>query len=229
MELPELADLMTTVADTLRTPVTAEDSLDLITSSVAASIPGITGASISVTSTDGTIETLAPTDPLAAEVDQLQYDLGEGPCLDAALSEPVVQVDNLGTDDRWPQYGPKAAALGMHSQLSFQFRAAPRVRGALNLYADKPQAFDADAHYIAGMYADWAAVLLGWSRQESTMTEALESRTTIGTAIGILMERYQLDANRAFTFLVRTSQTGNVKLREVAAGVVRDTAKKART
>jgi len=43
------------------------------------------------------------------------------------------------------------------------------------------------------------------------------------------MERYQLDANRAFTFLVRTSQTGNVKLREVAAGVVRDTTKKART
>ena len=60
------------------------------------------------------------------------------------------------------------------------------------------------------------------------MTEALESRTTIGTAIGILMERYQLDANRVFTFLVRTSQTGNIKLREVAAAVVAETAKKAR-
>jgi hypothetical protein len=228
MELPELADLMTTVADTLRAPANAEDSLELITSSAAATIPGITRASISLTSGDGTIETLAPTDPLAAAADQLQYELGEGPCLHAVLSEPVVQVDDLATDERWPQYGPKAAALGMSSQLSFQFRAAPRVRGALNLYADTPQVFDADAHYIAGMYADWAAVLLGWSRQESTMTEALESRTTIGTAIGILMERYQLDANRAFTFLVRTSQTGNIKLRDVAAGVVADTAKKAR-
>jgi hypothetical protein len=181
-----------------------------------------------VTDSDGTIETLAPTDPVAAETDQMQYDLGEGPCLDAVLSEPVVQVDDLATDERWPQFGPKAAALGLRSQLAFQFRATPHVRGALNLYADTLQVFDADARYIAGMYADWAAVLLGWSRHEETMSEALESRTTIGTAIGILMERYQLDANRAFTFLVRTSQTGNIKLREVAAGVVADTEKRAR-
>jgi hypothetical protein len=228
MELPELADLMTSVADTLRVPVTPDDSLELITTSAAAAIPGITRASISLTSGDGTIETLAPTDPIATEADQLQYDLGEGPCLDAALTEPVVQVDDVATDERWPQYGPKAAALGLCSQLAFQFRATPRVRGALNLYADTPQVFDADARYIAGMYADWAAVLLGWSRHEATMTEALESRTTIGTAIGILMERYQLDSGRAFTFLVRTSQTGNLKLRDVAAGIVADTTKKAR-
>ncbi|MEU8224014.1 GAF and ANTAR domain-containing protein [Kribbella sp. NPDC048915] len=228
MELPELADLMTTVADTLRTPVTADESLELITASAAATIPGITRASISVTDPDGTIETLAPTDPLAAEADKLQYDLGEGPCLDAALTEPVVQVDRIATDDRWPQYGPKAAALGLSSQLSYQFRAAPHVRGALNLYADTPQVFDADARYVAGMYADWAAVLLGWSRHESTLSEALESRTTIGTAIGILMERYALDTNRAFAFLVRMSQTGNIKLRDVAEGVVADTVRKAR-
>lgn len=228
MELPELADLMSTVADTLRTPVTPEESLQQITTNAVATIAGITGASISVTDSDHTIETLAPTDPIAAEADQLQCDLGEGPCLDAALSEPVVQVDDLASDDRWPVYGPKAAALGLHSQLAFQFQAPPRVRGALNLYADEPGVFDADARFVAGMYADWAALLLGWSRHQSTMTEALESRTTIGTAIGILMERYQLDENRAFRFLVRTSQTGNVKLREVAAGVVADALKKAR-
>ncbi|MGZ0148190.1 GAF and ANTAR domain-containing protein [Kribbella sp. WER1] len=228
MELPELADLMTTVADTLRAPITPEESLQLITANAIATIPGITRASISVTGSDHTIETLAPTDPIAGEADKLQYDLGEGPCLDATLAEPVVQVDDLATDGRWPQYGPKAAALGLRSQLAFQFQAPPRVRGALNLYAEEPRAFDADARYVAGMYADWAAVLLGWSRHESTMTEALESRTTIGTAIGILMERYQLDENRAFTFLVRTSQTGNVKLREVAAGVVADVTRKAR-
>ena len=228
MELPELAGLMTTVADTLRTPVTVEDSLELITTSAAGTIPGITGASISVTSKDNTIRTLASTDPLVSEADELQHELGEGPCIAAALSEPVVQVDDMATDQRWPLYGPKAAALGLHSQLAFQFRAEPSVRGALNLYADEPQVFDADARFLAGMFADWAAVLLGWGRQETTMSQALASRTTIGTAIGILMERYQLDQNRAFTFLARTSQTGNVKLRDVAAGVVADAARKAR-
>jgi hypothetical protein len=225
MELPELADLMATVADTLRTPVSAEESLERITAGAASTISGVTRASISVTGKDGTIRTLVPTDPVASTANDLQYELGEGPCLDAVLTEPVVQVHDLATDPRWPQYGPKAAALGLCAQLSFQFRADPHVRGALNLYADTAQVFDDSACYVAGMFADWAAVLLGWSRQETTMSTALESRSMVGTAMGILMERYRLDQGRAFAFLARMSQTSNVKLRDIAANIVADTVK----
>jgi hypothetical protein len=125
-------------------------------------------------------------------------------------------------------YGPKAGALGLCSQLSFQFRADPQVRGALNLYADEPGVFHVEARYVGAMFADWAAVLLGWGRQETQLSEALESRASIGTAIGILMERYGLDQQRAFAFLARISQTGNIKLREVAANIVAEAASKAR-
>jgi hypothetical protein len=228
MELPELAELMATVADSLRVPVDVEETRAVITASVVDTIPGVTHASLSVTSKDGTIETLAPTDAVAAAADQLQYELGEGPCVAAALFEPVVQVDDLSTDPRWPLYGPKAGALGLRSQLSFQFRADPHVRGALNLYADESEVFDVEAQYVAGMFADWAAVLLGWGRQETHLVQALESRANIGTAIGILMERYQLDQQRAFAFLARLSQSGNIKLRDVAANIVADTTAKAR-
>ncbi|MEU4602909.1 GAF and ANTAR domain-containing protein [Kribbella sp. NPDC023972] len=228
MELPELAELMTTVADSLRVPVDVDQTRALITASVVDTIPGVTHASISVTSKDGTIETFAPTDIVAATADQLQYELGEGPCIDAVLTEPVVQVDDLTNDPRWPVYGPKAGALGLCSQLSFQFRADPQVRGALDLYADEPDVFDVEARHIGGMFADWAAVLLGWGRQESQLSEALESRASIGTAIGILMERYGLDQQRAFAFLARISQTGNIKLRDVATNLVAEAASKAR-
>jgi hypothetical protein len=228
MELPELAELMATVADSLRVPVDVDQTRALITASVVDTIPGVTHASISVTSKDGTIETFAPTDVVAATADQLQYELGEGPCIDAVLTEPVVQVDDLTSDPRWPVYGPKAGALGLCSQLSFQFRADPQVRGALNLYANEPGVFNAEARYMGGMFADWAAVLLGWGRQETQLSEALESRANIGTAIGILMERYGLDQQRAFAFLARISQTGNIKLREVAANIVAETASKSR-
>ncbi|GAB2656405.1 GAF and ANTAR domain-containing protein [Kribbella swartbergensis] len=228
MELPELAELMAKVADSLRVPVDVDETRAMITASVVDTIQGVTHASISVTNKDGTIETFAPTDAVAAAADALQYELGEGPCIAAALSEPVVQVDDLSSDPRWPLYGPKAGALGLCSQLSFQFRAEPQVRGALNLYADEPAVFDVEARYIGSMFADWAAVLLGWGRQETTLLQALESRASIGTAVGILMERYQLDQQRAFAFLARLSQSGNIKLRDVAANIVTDTAIRAR-
>jgi hypothetical protein len=223
MELPEFAELMTTVADSLRQPGDVDGALALITASAVDKITGVTHASISVTSKDGTIQTLAPTDAVADLADQTQYELHEGPCVEAALNAQVVQVDDLGNDPRWPSYGPKATALGLRSQLSFQFRADPNVRGALNLYADEPDAFGRDARYIGAMFADWVAVLLGWKKQGTSLSQALESRGQIGMAVGILMERYRLDEQRAFAFLVRVSQTGNVKLRNVAAGIVDET------
>jgi AmiR/NasT family two-component response regulator len=77
------------------------------------------------------------------------------------------------------------------------------------------------------LFANLAAAALGWSRQDQTLNAALHSRSLIGQAIGIVMERYRLDSNRAFGFLVRTSQTGNLKLRDVAAGIVADVNAKA--
>jgi hypothetical protein len=227
MELSEVTDLMSTVAASLRAPVNPDEGLAQITASAADTISGVRHASISVTTKDGSIRTLAPTSSLAVAADELQYELGEGPCVRAALGEPVVRVDDIATDTRWPLYGPKAAALGLRAQLSFQFRADPDVRGALNLYADEPDVFDADAQFIAAMFADWTAVLLGWHKQEVSLSEALETRNLIGTAIGILMERYKLDHDRAFAFLVRLSSSGNVKLRDIAAGVVADARKNA--
>jgi AmiR/NasT family two-component response regulator len=61
---------------------------------------------------------------------------------------------------------------------------------------------------------------MGWAKQEQTLTEALTTRNLIGQAVGIVMERYQLDSDRAFAFLVRLSQSANTKLRTVAAGLV---------
>jgi hypothetical protein len=227
MELPELTGLMATVADSLRAPVDVDQAQKLITAAVVETIPAVTHASISVASKEGAITTLGATDAVATAAEDLQHELGEGPSIDATMFEELVQVDDLDSDPRWELYGPKASALGLRSQLSFQVRADPTVRGALNLYADEPDVFDAGARSVGALFADWAAVLLGWSRHQADMAQALESRTSVGTAIGILMERYQLDQQRAFAFLARLSQNGNVKLHKVAATIVAETARKA--
>ena len=96
----------------------------------------------------------------------------------------------------------------------------PHVRGALNLYALETRAIDRDAIHLGGMFAAQIAVAMGWARQDETLNEALATRNVIGQAVGIVMERYHLDSDRAFAFLVRLSQTRNVKLRIVADGIV---------
>jgi hypothetical protein len=228
MEFPELVAVMDRVAVSLRFPIFVDETLVQITRGAVRAVPGIDWASLSVTSRDGKIQTLAPTDELAVAADELQYELGEGPCLAAVLTEPVVQVDDIRTDLRWPVYGPRAATdFGIGSQLAFQFRAEPHARGGLNLYSSHPYALTIETRQIGVLFANLAAVAMGWSRQTESLTEALGSRTTIGQATGVLMERYRLDPDRAFAFMVRTSQTANLKLRDVAAGIVADATNKA--
>ncbi|MFK4083122.1 GAF and ANTAR domain-containing protein [Kribbella sp. NPDC020789] len=227
MDSRELIAVMERVAIALQVPMTIEETLEEITTAAIRTMPAIDHASISITGSDRTIRTLAPTDETAVRVDALQYSLGEGPCLDAVLEEPVVRADDLRADGRWPRFGPGAAELGIGSQLAFQFRAEPHVRGAVNLFADGVGVITEDDVQLGFLFANLAAAALGWSRHAETLTTALQSRAEIGQAIGIVMERYKLDRDRAFAFLVRTSQTGNIKLREVAAGIVADASSKA--
>jgi hypothetical protein len=224
--LSDVADAMADVVASMQEPTKVEETLELITRSAAETIPGILEASISITTRGGEIQTLAPTGPRVTRADHLQYELHEGPCLDAAIEESVVIVNDLASDPRWPDFGPKAAALGFGSQVAFQFRADPHVRGALNLYADGPYGLDQDSIHLGSMFAGQIAVAMGWAKQDQTLTEALATRNLIGQAVGIVMERYQLDSDRAFAFLVRLSQSANKKLRTVAATLV-DTANEA--
>jgi transcriptional regulator with GAF, ATPase, and Fis domain len=228
VELPELMHVMDQTAAALRYPIDLEETLAIITASAIEAVPEIDHASISITGKDGLIQTLAPTDLVAVRADELQYELGEGPCLEAVLDEPVVQADDISSDLRWPQYGPRVAKqLGIGSQLAFQFRADPHVRGGFNLYSEQPHQITMETRQLAALFANMAAVALGWTRQEETLNEALVTRNLIGQAVGIVVERYKLDSDRAFSFLVRMSQSSNVKLRDVAAGIVADANSKA--
>jgi hypothetical protein len=221
---PDIVAVMNTVAETLTYPIELDEALAGITQGAANTVPGIDHVSISLTSHGGQIQTLAPTDRIAITLDEIQYALGEGPCLEAALHDPWVQVNDLATDPRWPAYGARAAEeFGIGSQLAFQFRALPHARGALNLYANKPNAIDMDTRQVGAMFARLAAIALGWSRHDETLSQALGSREQIGQAVGIVMERYKLDPDRAFSFLARTSQTANIKLHDVAAALIAET------
>ncbi|MCW2843220.1 MAG: hypothetical protein JWN22_1136 [Nocardioides sp.] len=197
-----------------------DETLDLIARAARETVPGFDHAGISIRHRDGTIETLAGTDQLVWELDDLQYTLMEGPCVDAMQTEPIVVVEHARHAQRWPRYMPGAVRAGLRSQLAVRLYLEDDTIGGLNLYSTDAETIDPEAEQIATLFASHAAIALGRAQEEHHLNEALGSRKIIGQAIGLVMERHQIDEDRAFSFLLRASSTSNIKLRTLAGEVV---------
>lgn len=214
-----LAAVMAHVAQTLGASTDREETLASITRCACDTIPGADFASVSVRYEDGHLETFAPTSEIITRADALQYSLREGPCYEAATQERTVSADDLSDDARWPRYGPAVVEMGLRSQLALELYDGPDSCGALNLYS-KSLGVLTGQQDLAELFAVHAALAMGHARTISGLLGALETRRVIGAAIGITMERYQVDENQAFNFLIRVSQTSNIKLREIAEQIV---------
>ncbi len=216
-----LADVMVEIARRLnQSSLTIQEQLNLVLEDAHETVSGIDAASITVIHRDGRIETVAGTDELVYRLDQMQYDFDEGPCLDALRGAPVQRVDDMPAEDRWPQFAPKAADAGVRSHMAMELYADERSIGGLNLYSRSSHAFDEDTRHLAWLFASHAAMAMGHTRRHEDMSQALATRKVIGQAIGAVMQRFELDEARAFEFLVRVSNSGNIKLRDVAQQVV---------
>lgn len=210
-------------ADSLRTlermsslPEMLEQAAEL-----AVELPGAEMAGVSLVSGHVRIETTTATDEPAERADQLQMELGEGPLFHAIGRQVVVYLDDLADENRWPQWAARVVSeLGLRSMLSYQLFTDGDVLGALNLYSCKPQAFDLDVVDTGYLFAAHVGVAVSQLKERDSLRSAIASRTLIGQAEGILMERYGLDGDAAFNALRRVSQNRNVKLREVAAELV---------
>jgi hypothetical protein len=169
----------------------------------------------------GEIRTMAATDDVVRKVDQLQLELREGPCFSALDQEESICSSDLASDGRWPTWGPRTAQdLGLHSALSLRLLTTDKVIGALTLYAAGTDAFGPDDVVEAEAHAVQATVALAASIKEAQFNHALETRTVIGQATGMLIERFGLTPEQAFAVMRRVSQHHNVKLRALAEHLV---------
>jgi GAF domain-containing protein len=170
----------------------------------------------------GEVRTPAGTNERLRALDESQFEIGQGPCRDAIRTHATVVVHDLATDPRWPSWGrAMVSELGIRSSLSFRLFTRPdRTWGALNVYSTEKDGFSDEDVRQGQTIAALAAVALARSINDEQLASALETRTTIGQAIGIVMERYQLDADHAFSVLRRISSQDNLKLRDLAAQVV---------
>jgi hypothetical protein len=168
------------------------------------------------------VETSAASHQLAAANDQLQQELREGPCLDAIFDEETVYAPDLPNDRRWPRWGPQACeATGVRSVLTYRLFTLKDVLGALSIYCQEVDAFDAEAKAEGMALAAHIAIAVAAALKIDQFEEALDSRTAISQAVGVLMERFAIKPDQAFALLTRISSTENRKLRDIAVELVR--------
>jgi len=166
------------------------------------------------------LEIPAVTDPVVAEIYELQMHGGKGPLADSMRDRSTIVVSDVATDGRWPEWAEKVLGLGVRSVVDVPLATATGTVGVLGLYSVRPDAFGPDDVAIAHILARHASVAVATARSEQTLAQAVDARKLVGQAMGILMERYDLDGDRAFEVLRRYSQDTNRKLRDVAQDLI---------
>jgi GAF domain-containing protein len=197
------------------TPADLDATLQTITQAAVEVLPQVQYASITMRRRDGSVESFAVTEDLLVDLDEQQFQLQEGPCYDATTEDAYIFVGNLGADERFPNYGPVAVRAGIRSQAGIPLFESNRTAGRLNLYSRQVGALD-HVETVSRLFSHQAAVALAYSIEVTTLREAVQTRTRIGEAVGLVMERYDIPEQRAFAFLTRLSQNRNIKIRRIA-------------
>jgi GAF domain-containing protein len=201
--------------------------LSEITSIARDAMPGPDAASITLIRGENAF-TAAHDGQMALDADELQYERGYGPCVDAGRAGQVFLIDDMRSEQRWPDYARNASEHGIGSSLSVPLPFQGAMIGALNTYAGRPHAFGDDDLALGQEIAAWVALAVEKAEAATRTHEdlvhlrtAMLSRAVIEQAKGVLMERYKVTQDQAFTLLTHASQNTNVKLRDVADELVR--------
>jgi hypothetical protein len=217
-----LAARMCQVAEELAAEPTEQSLAEAIVTQAVALVPSAAHASLLVPRR-GHLVPMATTSLLACEADRAQLRLDQGPCHEVADVERLVTSSGRDLHERWPRWGAEVSGLGVRGVLAAPIDAGPGVVARLLWYAERPGDAGADEVATAALFARHAGHAYAAMRLAENLRLALQSRHGIGVAQGILMERYGLTLDRAFSALRRRSSETNVKLVDVARRVVEST------
>ncbi|MCW2814307.1 MAG: hypothetical protein JWN84_1762 [Nocardioides sp.] len=220
---PSLSRALAEAAADIHRHTSLPETLDAIALAARDAMPAVDHVGVTLADGNhGALETAAATDDLVREIDKVQFSVRQGPCVEAVesgTSELVVLEDARHSGD-YHDFVMGAVPLGLRSTAAIRLFTADRTIGVLNLYSTSTDVLDDETRTIAELFALHASYAYGHRHQVSHLQRAIESREVIGNAVGIVMERYQLDRGRAFEYLVRVAATSETKVRLVAEELV---------
>jgi GAF domain-containing protein len=177
----------------------------------------------------GRVQSLAVTDDVVLEVDLVQYDTGEGPCLYAIEHSHIVRLDVLEPDERWKHFAPGALAHGVHSVLSLPIAARGVTIGALNLYSESRDVVRPEVEPLASALAAYAGEVISTSPLYAYSLDLLDevldelaSRGLVDTAIGIIVSRTGKSPDDALEVLAADAARRGESVRAAAEWELRE-------
>jgi transcriptional regulator with GAF, ATPase, and Fis domain len=224
----EAVERLARVTKLLRTQRTLPAKLETVVAIVKRTVANCDSAGI-ILLIDGRPTTSAVSDRLAVEIDLVQYETGQGPCLAAIEDAHVVRIDVLERDSRFTRFAPGALDLEIESVLSLPLSVGGSAVGALNLYSRLPDAFDSGSERAAQPLADYAAEIIATSplyayslEMVDGLVESLESQAFVAQATGIMMATEGGSAEEALDRLRALALASGKSIREVAGSVIDD-------
>lgn len=224
----ELARRFADIGERLNADATVPDGnrvLDDLVHLAVEMVDGADHAGVTVGRTTGRFETVAATSQLVRVCDQIQYELGGGPCVDAVVQRTVFNAGDLRADGRWPDFARRAVEqTGIVSMLSMRLfiESEGDLIAGLNMYSHQPSAFDANSEATAQLLATHGALAVGKAAAQAkahNLNRALQTSREIGVAMGIIMASYKVTREQAFDLLRLASQKSHRKVAEIAAEV----------
>lgn len=177
---------------------------------------------------DQKLAIVAHSDDLAESLDEIQHGRGQGPCLQALHTGMRVDVPDLATEQRWPEYRSHALAYGIASSVSLPLCVDGETVGALNLFSRRPHAFSTAKIAMLDDYAQQASTALALVQRQARqrqvqaeLAESLATRAVIDQALGIVMAERKITSTAAFVILREASQNSNRKLSDIATDIIK--------
>jgi GAF domain-containing protein len=175
---------------------------------------------------EGAPTSIMPDIATYADLEQLQYETDDGPAVRAVQRRQPVLIEQMSTETRFGEYPKHAVQRGVAASLSLPMQSGTDTLGAMTLYSTKPHDF-ADGRDLADLVVELATTALSLMLRHAEKTElaeqlatALDSRSIIDQAKGMVMMQRGCTADEAFEVLRRVSQNRNIKLRDVASTMV---------
>lgn len=201
-----------------------QETCEVVARTALEVIVGCDHAGVAVLSAKEDFTTLSATDQVIDIADAVQRETREGPCLEASLDEDIKHDEDLASAPTWPRFaGRLLESTPVRSALACPLVLDGHRGGALNMFADRVGAFEADDIANAAVLASFASVAVAAALERETssqLQEALDTNRTIGAAVGILMATHNLAQEDAYALLSTASQRVNRKLRDLAADIV---------
>jgi GAF domain-containing protein len=205
-----------------------EGTLEQLLAVAAAAVPEVTSMTVTAVAIDGSYTSAASTDATARAVDEREYLLDEGPCIEALEQGTEQLIRDTHADDRWPRFCEVAAAAGYRTVAGLPLVAPDgQVLGALDVFTEVPDGLDEDVlALLRRVSAPAGAVLANARAYQRTaglgdqLRETLAAQALRHRAIGVLLGQLPGDAARAAHVLEATAAAHQLPVDEVASRLV---------